>query len=56
MRMRPRAIGFTLLEVMVAMAILALSLTAIAGINAAGFANSNYAKYVTVATLLRARR
>ncbi|MCB9652585.1 MAG: prepilin-type N-terminal cleavage/methylation domain-containing protein [Deltaproteobacteria bacterium] len=50
--MRPRAIGFTLLEVMVAMAILALSLTAIAGINAAGFANSNYAKYVTVATLL----
>lgn len=49
---RVPARGFTLLEVMVSLSILALSLTAIAGINANSFNASNYAKYVTVATLL----
>lgn len=44
--------GFSLLEVMVAMAILALSLTVIAGINANSFESSNYARGLTVATLL----
>lgn len=44
--------GFSLLEVMVAMAILALSLTVIAGINANSFRSSNYARGLTVATLL----
>ena len=37
---------------MVALSILALSLVAIAGINANSFESSNYAKHVTVATLL----
>jgi general secretion pathway protein I len=44
--------GFTLLEVMIALSILALSLTAIAGINANSFQSSNYARGLTVATLL----
>lgn len=44
--------GFTLLEVMVAVAMLALSLTAMAAINANSFEASNYARGVTVATLL----
>lgn len=44
--------GFTLLEVMVAIGILALSLTAMAAINANSFEASNYARGVTVATLL----
>jgi general secretion pathway protein I len=44
--------GFTLLEVMVALSILALALVAIAGINANSFEESNYAKHLTVATLL----
>ncbi len=44
--------GFTLLEVMVAVAMLALSLTAMAAINANSFQASNYARGVTVATLL----
>jgi general secretion pathway protein I len=44
--------GFTLLEVMVAVAMLALSLTAMAAINANSFAASNYARGVTVATFL----
>ncbi len=44
--------GFTLLEVMVAISILALSLVAIGGINANSFESSNYAKHLTVATLL----
>ena len=44
--------GFTLLEVMVALSILALALVAIAGTNANSFESSNYAKHVTVATLL----
>lgn len=44
--------GFTLLEVMVALSILALALVAIAGINANSFESSNYAKHITVATLL----
>lgn len=47
-----RSRGFTLLEVMVALSILALSLVAIAGINANSFQASNYAKHLTVATLL----
>ncbi|NJK88601.1 MAG: prepilin-type N-terminal cleavage/methylation domain-containing protein [Myxococcales bacterium] len=44
--------GFTLLEVMVALSILALALTSIAGINANSFESSNYARGLTVATLL----
>lgn len=44
--------GFTLLEVMVSLAILAISLTAIAGISGGGFAASEYSKNVTIATLL----
>lgn len=44
--------GFTLLEVMVSLSILALALVAIGGVNAGAFEQSNYAKYVTVATLL----
>jgi len=44
--------GFTLLEVMISLSILALSLTAIAGINANSFESSNYARGLTVATLL----
>jgi prepilin-type N-terminal cleavage/methylation domain-containing protein len=46
------ALGFTLLEVMISMAILALALTTIAGINANSFEESNYARWLTVATLL----
>ncbi len=44
--------GFTLLEVMISLSILALALTAIAGINANSFASSNYARGLTIATLL----
>jgi len=44
--------GFTLLEVMISLAILALALTTIAGINANSFESSNYARGLTVATLL----
>ncbi|MBX2812823.1 MAG: prepilin-type N-terminal cleavage/methylation domain-containing protein [Myxococcales bacterium] len=44
--------GFTLLEVMVAVSMLALSITAMAAINANSFGASNYARGVTVATLL----
>lgn len=44
--------GFTLLEVLVSLAILGLALGTIAGINATSFESSNYARGVTVATLL----
>jgi len=44
--------GFTLLEVMISLAILALALTTITGINANSFESSNYARGLTVATLL----
>jgi len=44
--------GFTLLEVMVAMGILALALTAIVGINGNSISSHDYAKRVTVATML----
>ena len=44
--------GFTLLEVMVALSILAITLVAIAGINANSFESSNYARSITVATML----
>lgn len=44
--------GFTLLEVMVAVAMLALAITAMAAINANSFEASNYARGITVATLL----
>ena len=44
--------GFTLLEVMVALAILAVTLVAISGINANSFESSNYARAITVATML----
>jgi general secretion pathway protein I len=44
--------GFSLLEVMVALSILALALVAIAGIDANAFEASNYGRSVTVATLL----
>ena len=47
-----RARGFTLLEVMVAMSILALALVAVAGTNANSFEASNYARHITVATML----
>jgi general secretion pathway protein I len=44
--------GFTLLEVMVSLSILALALVAIGGVSAGAFEQSNYAKQITVATLL----
>ena len=44
--------GFTLLEVMVSLSILAVTLVAIAGINANSFESSNYARAITVATML----
>lgn len=44
--------GFTLLEVMISLAILAVSLVAIAGINAAAIDMHAYSKRLTVATLL----
>ena len=44
--------GFTLLEVMVALSILAVTLVAISGINANSFESSNYARAITVATML----
>lgn len=47
-----RSRGFTLLEVMVSLSILALALVAIAGINANSFNRSNYAREITVATML----
>lgn len=49
---RKRRRGFTLLEVMVSLAILALALTAAAGVSANAFEASNYARGITVATLL----
>lgn len=48
--------GFSLLEVMVALSILALALVAISGVNANAFESSNYARYVTVATSWPAAR
>jgi general secretion pathway protein I len=44
--------GFTLLEVMIAMAILALALVALSDINAGAIAMHSYAKKLTVATFL----
>ena len=44
--------GFTLLEVMVSLSILALAFVAIAGIQANSFESSNYARRITVATML----
>lgn len=44
--------GFTLLEVMVALAILSISLVAIIGINGGAVSAHTYAKQVSVATLL----
>ena len=44
--------GFTFLEVMVALAILAMSLTVLSGISANSFDASNYAKFLTVSTML----
>lgn len=49
---RRAARGFTLLEVMVSISILALAITAIAGINANSFESSNYSRHLSVATLL----
>lgn len=49
---RQRTAGFTLLEVVVAMAVLALALMAIFDLNAGAVAMHAYAKKVTVATLL----
>lgn len=50
--MKRRARGFTLLEVMVALAILAVSLVAILGINGGTVRSHAYAKRLTVATML----
>ncbi|HCF60410.1 MAG TPA: hypothetical protein DFS52_20720, partial [Myxococcales bacterium] len=44
--------GFTLLEVMIAMAILSVSLVALAGINSGAMNMHSYAKRLTVATML----
>ncbi|MGI5863430.1 MAG: type IV pilus modification PilV family protein [Myxococcales bacterium] len=44
--------GFTLLEVMIAMAILSVSLVALAGINSGAMSMHSYAKRLTVATML----
>ncbi|HEY3445711.1 MAG TPA: prepilin-type N-terminal cleavage/methylation domain-containing protein [Myxococcales bacterium] len=44
--------GFTLLEVMIALAILAVSLVAVAGINASAIDMHAYSKRLTVATML----
>jgi len=44
--------GFTLLEVMVSLGILAVSLAAISGITAGSYAASDYARGMTIATLL----
>ncbi len=44
--------GFTLLEVMIALAILAVSLVAISGINSGAINMHNYSKRLTLATLL----
>jgi len=49
---RRRRRGFTLLEVMVSLSILALAMVAVAGTNANSFEASNYARRVTVATML----
>lgn len=50
--MKRSARGFTLLEVMVALAILAVSLVAILGINGGTVRSHAYAKRLTVATML----
>jgi general secretion pathway protein I len=52
MKRSATSLGFTLLEVMVSLSILALALTAAAGVNLGSFASSEYARNVTVATLL----
>ncbi len=52
MRPSPHSRGFTLLEVMIALAILAVSLVAIAGINSTAVDMHVYAKRLTVATML----
>lgn len=52
MRRRRARRGFTLLEVMVSLSILALAMVAVAGTNANSFEASNYARHVTVATML----
>lgn len=51
-RARARSAGFTLLEVMIALAILSVSLVAIIGINGGTVSAHTYAKQVSVATLL----
>lgn len=50
--MRRAKLGFTLLEVMVAMAILSLSITAMVGITTLSYDESHYARALTTATLL----
>lgn len=44
--------GFTFLEVMVSLSILAMALTVLSGISANSFEASNYAKFLTITTLL----
>ncbi|MBI4822507.1 MAG: prepilin-type N-terminal cleavage/methylation domain-containing protein [Deltaproteobacteria bacterium] len=49
---RRGSLGFTLLEVLVALALLSMALVAATGVSAGSFDSSNYAKHLTVATLL----
>ena len=49
---RTRQRGFTLLEVMISLAILSVSLVAILELNSGAIRTHNYAKHLTVATLL----
>lgn len=55
-RPRPRSAGFTLLEVMIALAILAIALTAIGGLRNRDILQHALARDMTVATMLAQQR